>query len=205
MRVDETNVFRLRRPLDRPNMGKPDIVIVCSACSRTDSIRAKGNLPPEAAANMFRNRGWRVDAGGKTATCKSCIMKKKANNPAQSPNAIRGQVAAVRLLDDHFDADAGRYVEGWSDEAIAEKVGLAVDAVESLRESAYGPLCVSPEVAKIETDIMATQKRFQDDLDQGRELLSSLSRDFGQQIASLRLRLEGTTKGQKPHLKNGVA
>jgi hypothetical protein len=195
MRIEETNVLRLRRPLERAGVGKPDIVIVCSDCAKIEAMRAKANMPAEAVATMFRNRGWKVDARGKNAICGKCQMTKSTTGP--SPAARKSLAKATRLLSEYFDEEAGAFRDGWSDDAIAKEVGLSESAVAEWREDSFGPLRVPPEMARLEAEMLKVQKKVQTDLDEVRELVSGISREFGEKIAALRLELDEATKGRK--------
>lgn len=153
MRIDQSNVYRVHRPRGRSQGSQPDVVIVCH-CGATDSIASKGNTPTECIGDRFRHRGWQVDAAGKKAVCRECQMKKTANGSAPTTAAVSSLVAAVRLLDAHFDIDSGSYAAPWSDAAIAGKVDLSEPAITSLRENDYGSLSVDPEVERFGTKMM---------------------------------------------------
>jgi len=56
------------------------------------------------------------------------------------------------LLDRHFDAYDAMYLAGLSDQALAERVNVPRVVVERMREAAYGPIRVSPEMVAIRTD-----------------------------------------------------
>lgn len=197
MRIDESNVYRVQRPRGRSPGSQPDVVIVCQ-CGVTDSIRSKGNTPTECIGERFRHRGWQVDAAGKKAVCKECQMKKKANGSAPTTAAVSSLVAAVRLLDTHFDIDSGSYTDPRSDAAIAAKVGLAEPAITSLRENDYGPLSVDPEVARIEQEVSALDRKLDRDRSDLQELLDAQYDENRKVVAALECRLIAATKGRKP-------
>jgi hypothetical protein len=196
MKIDRAKVFHVRRELRSGSMGKPEVQIVCD-CGRTDAIRLNGNLSTAAAAHKFRNRGWQVDPGGTKATCRRCKTMKKTGSDAPSPAARRALAQANRLLLEHFDVEAGLYAEGWSDAKVAETVKLSEDAVADWREDGFGPLAVPPEIARIEADIKKLREKVQTDLDGARELISGISRDFVEKLASLHLEMKNATKGMK--------
>jgi len=80
-----------------------------------------------------------------------------ASSPPPPPISVReptpGQRSMLRgLLDRHFDADDGMYLDGLSDQALAERVNVPRVVVERMREAAYGPIRVSPEMVAIRTD-----------------------------------------------------
>lgn len=53
-------------------------------------------------------------------------------------------------LEQHFDADLGRYAKGQSDDEIAKALGLSPVFVRETREKAFGPLKLDPQLAEIE-------------------------------------------------------
>ncbi len=195
MRIDQSNVYRLQRPRDRAAGSKSDVVIVCD-CGASDSIRARGNTPTEVIGQRFRQRGWQVDAPGKKAACRECQMKKTANGAAPTSAAQISMVASVRLLDEHFDKENGRYEQGWSDASIAKQVGLAETAIASLRETAYGPLAVDPEIAKIEHEVSKVSQR----VDQSQRELGGLIQtemdDIRKVLAEIQCRLLEANNGR---------
>lgn len=79
---------------------------------------------------------------------------------APTPSAIKAQVRMVQLLGDQFDAEAGAYAEGFSDERIAKDTGLSVDAVREYRIAGFGELREPDELRSIHSDIQALEKLF---------------------------------------------
>lgn len=67
------------------------------------------------------------------------------------------RVAIRNYLDKHFDDSVGCYLDGMSDQRIAELAGVPRVVVERIRESAYGPIRVSPELQTLR-DSLATIK-----------------------------------------------
>jgi hypothetical protein len=122
-------------------------------------------------------------------------MTKSTSGP--SPAARKSLAKATRLLSEYFDEEAGAFRDGWSDDAIAKEVGLSESAVAEWREDSFGPLQVPPELARLEAEMLKVQKKVQTDLDEVRELVSGISREFGEKIAALRLELDEATKGRK--------
>lgn len=76
----------------------------------------------------------------------------KAAPPAEAtaiqPRPLtQDQRLAVRnLLDEHFDDSKGIYLDGMTDQAIADRAKVPRVHVESIREAAYGPIRVDPEL-----------------------------------------------------------
>ena len=65
------------------------------------------------------------------------------------------RVAIRSHLDKHFDDGVGAYLDGMSDQRIAETVGVPRAAVERLREAAYGPIRVDPVIVALREKIAA--------------------------------------------------
>ena len=88
--------------------------------------------------------------------------------PKPDPQPTTHQRVAIRnLLDKHFDDDSHRYLEGWTDDKIAEEVKVPRVVVERIREVGYGPwvkedpeiTAIKAMIARIETDLAATKAR----------------------------------------------
>lgn len=58
------------------------------------------------------------------------------------------RLAVRNLLDQHFDDSKGMYLDGMTDQAIADRAKVPRIHVESIREAAYGPIRVDDELAK---------------------------------------------------------
>ena len=88
------------------------------------------------------------------------IHELKADKPAeervrQSQRSIRANIKAVRLLDEHFDADKGRYDDEWADARIAAETGLAEDFIAQMRKVEYGEIKPPDELLKLRGDFDA--------------------------------------------------
>lgn len=76
--------------------------------------------------------------------------------PIPIREATNDQRVLIRnLLDKHFDDAVGTYLDSMSDAAIAEKAGVPRVVVERIREAAYGPIKVDPEIQAIRTELAA--------------------------------------------------
>lgn len=62
-----------------------------------------------------------------------------------------------RLFDEHFDEDLGRYLEGKTDQWIAEQVRVPRASVAALREAAFGPLKGDDELDDVRKDLAAAK------------------------------------------------
>lgn len=84
--------------------------------------------------------------------------------PAAPTNDQRLKIRT--LLDKHFDDAKGRYLDGYTDQRVGAEVDVPWAAVTAIREAAYGPLRVDPEVdalqravAAIEADLAKVKER----------------------------------------------
>lgn len=73
---------------------------------------------------------------------------------ARAPSADQRQRIRA-LLDANFDDAKGRYLEGFSDQKIADDLSVPRVFVEQIREAAYGPIRVSPDAEKLGQEIKA--------------------------------------------------
>lgn len=128
--------------------------LTCS-CGQTKEIRFRELAGHEQIDQKFRRAGWLLDP----SRCQACAhpprSKENAVTAAATPSAaaIRSQATMFRHLGDHFDADAGRYSDGWSDEKIAKETGLSAQTVAAFRVEAFGAIKEPPEVAALAADI----------------------------------------------------
>jgi hypothetical protein len=142
--------------------------LACVDCGEySEEIRLKADLPPEVLDKKFQAKGWTLDP----TTCPTCQeadraatrAKKEAKTMASmtiepevktpSTTAIKMQLQMMRLLDEHFDADAGAFDAGWSDERVAKETGLALSVVTSFRREGYGEIKRPPELVALGRDI----------------------------------------------------
>lgn len=56
-------------------------------------------------------------------------------------------------LDGHFDDSAGCYLQGFSDQSIGEKLNVPWAMVAAIREAAYGPIKIDPELSGIRAEL----------------------------------------------------
>lgn len=83
-------------------------------------------------------------------------------------------------LDTNFDDAKGMYLDGMSDAKIAEHLKIPRTWVETIRETAYGPIRITPEVLGLKNDLMMA--------------LNSLG-DLTNKFDQLKARLEAIEKG----------
>ena len=78
--------------------------------------------------------------------------------PIPIRDATNDQRVLIRnLLDKHFDDAVGTYLDGMCDATVAEKASVPRVVVERIREAAYGPIKVDPEIQAIRTELAAVK------------------------------------------------
>lgn len=90
-----------------------------------------------------------------------------------------------QLLEDQFDADAGCYRNGYSDEQIAKETSISKEAVKQYRIQAFGKIkppsemmVMQQELQEIETLALQLDNDLRQKLKDFRLRLSSLERRF---------------------------
>lgn len=135
-------------------------------------LKSGGSVNPEGIANRARLAGWEADAHrANRSICPDCLKPPPekestmaANLPPQSVVPIRTPPAVTQptgdqrmkirgLLDKHFDDAAGHYLDGMSDQKIAEAVNVSRVTVEQVREAAYGSIKINPELLAVMAEI----------------------------------------------------
>ena len=58
------------------------------------------------------------------------------------------------ILDKHFDDGAGQWLDGYSDQRAGEEIGVPWALVTRIREAAYGPIRVDPEIGAIRAELI---------------------------------------------------
>lgn len=129
------------------------IATLTCGCGATKDIRFRELAGADQIDQKFRRAGWLLDP----SKCQACAHPPKAKetplSTTPSPAAIRSQATMFRLLTDHFDADAGRFAEGWSDDKIAKDTGLSAQTVAAFRTEAFGAIKEPAEIAALAADI----------------------------------------------------
>jgi hypothetical protein len=152
-------------------------VLQCSGCPGTFRMKLRQLPAPEIIDKKAKSTGWRLDPH----VCPGCQLrareKKMATTTAPTPAALAATGKMHRLLDNHFDAEAGRYADGWDDNRVSKDVGLNADLVAQYRVACFGELKVPVEVASLQQDIKALV-----------DLKAETDAQFAQQIAQLRTR-----------------
>lgn len=87
-------------------------------------------------------------------------MNMPLNKPSAAPNLPREPTAQERAkirtaLETHFDDATGCYLDGYSDQRIGTDLNLPWAMVTKIREAAYGPIRVDPEIAGLRAEMTA--------------------------------------------------
>lgn len=148
----------------------PGQEIVCGACGARDAVinpKEGGHLPPEAAIRKFRQRGWRVGSSMAVDRCPRCAvavrpmkvsinceqdeepaMAPKAEVPATTVPAVSVDVKRrinAKLMEVWTGGEAG-YARGWTDQKVAEALGVPRAAVAGIRNEFYGDAQDNPDI-----------------------------------------------------------
>lgn len=180
-------------------------------------VRSGVPLDPEGYAKRVNTAGWQAHPFRRAKTyCPACLMPAAKNDPDSElrkvvPMAIPPTTPATTLplpprlvdvaapttmqrhavrqhLDKSFDDNAGCYLDGLSDQRVAELVGVPRIIVEQMREAAYGPIKLDPVVAGLRAEV-AQAKR---ELDGQQKTLDALKT----KVAEMSSRLEKMTGGK---------
>lgn len=143
---------------------------VCAECSDRGEVDTGGTVDPRMIVGKADRIGWKLDPKKHGRTyCPKCAGARKApaapkqeatmaTPPIPIREATNDQRVLIRnLLDKHFDDAVGTFLDGMSDAAIAEKAAVPRVVVERIREAAYGPIKVDPEIQAIRTELAAVK------------------------------------------------
>jgi len=151
----------------------------CAQCGAHEdiTINAASKHNPESYARFAANHGWSADAFKKRqCICPKCLdeaaqrkaVKKGENvvklsavndiNPAARKPSPEEKARIRAKLDALFDDSKGLYLDSASDQTIGRELDLPWAWVQQVREAAYGPLRVDPELAALKAQIEQAQK-----------------------------------------------
>lgn len=164
---------------------------VCTQCSATrDEVQRGGALSPEMIEKRARRAGWYVESGRPSSVrCPDCTpaaparpQKKKDLPPMADPRSLTNdqRVLIRSLLDTHFDDKRGEYLDGYSDEKIAQEAACPRVHVHNIREAAYGPVLVTAELVAARAAVAETAAAFE-----------AFKADVERLIAQMQARLDG--------------
>lgn len=164
-------------------------VIKCSTEGCANSamfVRSGGGvIHPVHAAIWFRNKGWIVGANERSDKCPDCNARINSGNPSKPKEEVKmiaeevkavaipkadqktmgrqdKQIIFAKLMEAYPNVDKG-YVAGWSDQKVADDLGVPVEWVASVREADFGP----------EFDTVLLDKKYKELEDMGRAVLDA--------------------------------
>lgn len=147
---------------------------VCSRCAgHVESPLIKSgqrrSMNPEATIKRVQAVGWQIS--GLRVECPRCVASSAAraagDKPDPKPTAKVIPMAEVKMreptpqervkirgiLDKHFDDGAGCWLDGYSDQKAGEEINVPWALVTRIREAAYGPIRVDPEIAAMKAEM----------------------------------------------------
>jgi hypothetical protein len=151
------------------------------------TIKPGKAMSPDHFARMAARSGWRADPERMSKTlCPDCLHPAKppaavtakriqsAPQPTQEPamsspkitpikptvvNLTADQRVQVRhRLDKHFDDSVGVYLDGMTDQKIADELDVPRAIIEQMREAAYGPIRVHPDILLLRNEVAMFQR-----------------------------------------------
>ncbi len=158
-------------PRGGPRCGR----MICSECGDVGTVNFTSLPPPEMLDKKFSQKGWELDPN----VCPTCIVKRKkakatakkeqqkmttanatpgtlSDNPvlkAVSADTHKATAKMHQMLSVHFDADEGRYSEGWDDARVSKESGISLTHVTEVRNIAYGELKEPEEITLLRKEI----------------------------------------------------
>jgi|GEM_PF-1151040 len=158
--------------------------IRCSRCSAVGSIMMKMVLPEQVIAKKFAQKGWLLDPDIcpdcqiTTTTTTENDMTTNTKEAVPSTAAIRAQARMMRLISEHFDEDAGEYLNGYSDQKISDEVGIALASVQNFRREGFGELKTPDELSSLRDDVVLFEMQVE-------EMRKSLDNTINEGLAKL--------------------
>lgn len=144
------------------------LTVVCPSCSKRSGsaarARQKWHLPePEPQVILGPEPlpeppPEPVTVEVQPAEATQPMSKPSPAQPMSKPSPAQ-RLQMRRLLDKFFDDAEGAYLEGASDESIAGDLQVPVAWVSEIRDAAYGPIRVTPEMLTLRADIDRAQTR----------------------------------------------
>lgn len=123
----------------------------CPACAQQRRARRAGDKPTKPTTTAPG------EPHAMTSSTAAIAIPPAAAKPAPLPrDPTQAERQKIRtILDSHFDDAAGCWLEGYSDQRAGEECNVPWSLVTRIREAAYGPIRVDPEV----TALMAAIKQ----------------------------------------------
>lgn len=176
--IEGSTVFAWDRVVGEDGKRIPHIRITCSQCG-ANANRPAHTIQTLLAARIFHNIGWQVDDKGRRAICPKCQEKARMTKVQSiSPSATRGTVRVIQLLSEHFDIEAGRFADDWSDEKIATATEISIEQVRRYRDEGFGPLKPPSEIQMLKDEIAAMTAKVDNDLRGIRGLADDLKKEL---------------------------
>jgi hypothetical protein len=155
--------------------------VTCSTCGAHEeiTITANGNSPP-LVTQKITAAGWSFDAHtARKNTCPECLRKRRDRAAGEKPrlenstmidqNQALHAIQIFKKLETVFVK--GRFLPGWSDERVGKECGgLSKAFVTTIRESQFGPIKGTAEVAALRSE---------------HDTLKGMVEAFGARLASL--------------------
>jgi hypothetical protein len=168
---------------------------VCSCGATHEQPLNRGGLNPEAIAKRAALAGWKADAfHASVATCPTCQAKdRRGEKPGEKPIMSTGmreptpqeRVKIRNVLDTYFDDAAGCWLDDFSDQKAGEQIGVPWAMVTRIREAAYGPIRVDPELVAMRND----HKRVMEQADKLAREMEKITKE----LAAMKSRLDDWT------------
>ena len=108
--------------------------------------------PRCVAANTARAKGDRPDPKPQAKPPPAEVPPMTDQQPREASPQERVKIRSI--LDKHFDDGAGQWLDGYSDQRAGEEIGVPWALVTRIREAAYGPIRVDPELAAVKTELI---------------------------------------------------
>ncbi len=167
MRINPGDVYREFSAKQPDGSFRRAREIGCHACLRTETLRVVTNqFTGHATIKKFEQLGWRHENGLRWL-CPQCwqarLERRKKDGGSMSKvepiNVPPRSLTLVEMrkvmaaLDDHFNAEKGIFDPGWSDQRIADEVGVPRASVVLVRREAFGEIKLDPELQEIKAEI----------------------------------------------------
>lgn len=113
---------------------------------------ARVSCPRCVAATAARAKGDRPDPKPEPRPQPAEVIPMTETKPREASPQERIKIRSI--LDKHFDDGAGQWLDGYSDQRAGEEIGVPWALVTRIREAAYGPIRVDPEIGAIRAELI---------------------------------------------------
>lgn len=172
--------------------GQPRAKAICDDCGREEVFPCPMGEDGQARKKI-QNLGWSLISG--RLRCAKCEANRKVVTPMKPkvqaaeapPSPSREQKREIMaLLQEVYDADAGRYSGGETDASVAEVLGFPGRPgwVAALREEFFGPDGGNDDIEAL-AKALEQSKAWCEELDQDRARLSEVLRNLDQKKVKL--------------------